>query len=105
MKRSTRIAYLFILLFFIFFNGLLVYLILERISEAKNKFGAASSNALFTALADYNELKSIDSASQPTNGWLAFSRQKNCAADDPGQMGTEKKKRISVFNRSHASAL
>jgi len=76
MKRSTRIAYLFILLFFIFFNGLLVYLILERISEAKNKFGAASSNALFTALADYNKLKSIDSASKPTNGWLAYSRKK-----------------------------
>ena len=76
MKRSARIAYLFILLFFIFFNGLLVYLIAERIAEAKTKFGAASSNALFTALADYNKLKSIDSALKPTNGWLAYSRKK-----------------------------
>lgn len=76
MKRSTRIAYLIILLFFIFFNGLQVYLIIERISEAKTKFGAASSNAMFTALGDYNKLKSIDSASKPTNGWLAYSMKK-----------------------------
>ena len=76
MKRSTRIAYLFILLFIIFFNGLQVYLIIERISEAKTKFGAACSTALFTAMADYNKLKSIDSASKPTNAWLVYSMKK-----------------------------
>ena len=76
MKRSTRIAYLFILLFFIFFNGLLVYLIIERISEAKNKFGSAATGALMSTLNEYNKLKAIDSSSKPTNGWLAYSRKK-----------------------------
>ncbi len=76
MKRSTRIAYLFILLFLIFFNGLQAYLIIERISETKTKFGAACSTALFTAMADYNKLKSIDSASKPTNAWLVYSMKK-----------------------------
>ena len=76
MKGSTRIAYLFILLFFIFFNGLLVYLIIERISEAKNKFGSAATGALMSTLNEYNKLKAVDSSLKPTNGWLAYSRKK-----------------------------
>jgi len=72
MKSSTRVAYLIIILFFIFFNGLQVYLILGRITEAKNKFGHASTTALLTALSDYHKLKAIDSSSAPTNAWISY---------------------------------
>lgn len=73
MKPSARLAILFIFLFFLFFNGLQVYLIIERISESKTKFGAASSAALFSTLSDYQKLKAIDSASAPTHSWIVYS--------------------------------
>lgn len=76
MKPSARIASLFILLFFIFFNGLQVYLILERIMETKTKFGAACSSALLSTLSEYHKLKVIDSASMPTHAWVAYSPEK-----------------------------
>lgn len=76
MKPSARVASLFILLFFISFNGLQVYLILERISESKDRFGAACSNALLSTLSDYHKLKAIDSASMPRHAWVAYSPKK-----------------------------
>ena len=76
MKPSARIASLFIFLFFLFFNGLQVYLIIERISESKNKFGAACSAALISTLSEYHKLKAIDSASTPTHAWIAYAPKK-----------------------------
>lgn len=76
MKPSARGASLFILLFFLFFNGLQVYLILERISESKNKFRRACSAALFSTLSEYNKMKVIDSASMPNHAWIAYSHKK-----------------------------
>jgi two-component system, OmpR family, phosphate regulon sensor histidine kinase PhoR len=76
MKPSARAASLFILLFFIFFNGLQGYLIVERITEAKNKFRFASSSSLLAAMSDYNKLKAIDSASMPAHAWIAYSPKK-----------------------------
>jgi two-component system phosphate regulon sensor histidine kinase PhoR len=76
MKPSARVASLFILLFFIFFNGLQVYLIVERITEAKARFGAACSSALLTALSEYHKLKAVDSASVPHHAWVAYSAEK-----------------------------
>jgi hypothetical protein len=76
MKPSARVASLFIFLFFIFFNALQVYLIIERISETKSKFGFACSEALVSALTEYNKLKAIDSASMPRHAWIAYSREK-----------------------------
>lgn len=76
MKPSARIASLFILLFFISFNGFQVYLISERISETKTKFGAACFAALASTISDYNKLKAIDSASTPTHAWIAYASKK-----------------------------
>ena len=76
MKPSARVASIIIFLFFIFFNGLLVYLIFERIAETKTKFNAASSAALLSTLSEYHKLKVIDSASTPTYAWIAYSRNK-----------------------------
>lgn len=76
MKPSARLATLFIFLFFLFFNGLQVYLIIERIAEAKTKFGAACSTALINAISEYEKLKSLDSASIPTHAWITYSPKK-----------------------------
>src|SRR5215213_2438118 len=76
MKPSAQVASLFIFLFFIFFNGLQVYLIFERISEAKTRFGAACTAALVSALNEYNKLKAIDSASTPAHAWIVYSPKK-----------------------------
>ena len=76
MKRSALVASLIIFLFFLFFNGLQVYLVRERIAESKTRFGAASSNALMFAISEYIKLKAIDSSSTPTSAWVAYSRQK-----------------------------
>jgi signal transduction histidine kinase len=76
MKPSARVASLFIFLFFIFFNALQVYLIIERCSEAKSKFGFACSEALVSAHNEYNKLKAIDSASMPRYAWIAYSQEK-----------------------------
>ena len=76
MKRSALVASLIIFIFFLFFNGLQVYLVRERIAESKTRFGAASSNALMFAISEYIKLKAIDSSSTPTSAWVAYSRQK-----------------------------
>jgi two-component system, OmpR family, phosphate regulon sensor histidine kinase PhoR len=76
MKLSVRVAFLFIILFFLFFNGLQVYLIIGRISEAKTKFGSATTAALVSTLNEYNKLKAIDSASAPAHGWIAYASKK-----------------------------
>jgi signal transduction histidine kinase len=76
MKRSALVASLIIFLFFLFFNGLQVYLIIERISEAKTKFRSACSSALLSTLSEYNKLKSIDSAAMPTNAWIVYAPKK-----------------------------
>lgn len=76
MKRSARVASLFILLFFLFFNGLQVYLIRERILETRSKFGATVTAALVSTLNEYNKLKAIDSASRPAHAWVAYATEK-----------------------------
>ncbi|MES2772671.1 MAG: HAMP domain-containing sensor histidine kinase [Bacteroidota bacterium] len=73
MKPSARVAYLFMLLFFLFFNGLQVSLILERIRETDSKFSRACSAALMSTLSEYHKLKAIDSASLPNYAWIAYS--------------------------------
>lgn len=73
MKSSARVATIFIFLFFLFFNGLQVYLIVERISEAKTKFGSACTAALLSTLSDYHKLNVMDSASMPTHAWIVYS--------------------------------
>lgn len=73
MKPSAKAATIIIFLFFLFFNGLQIYLIIERISEAKAKFGNACTTALLSTLSDYHRMKAIDSASTPTHAWIAYS--------------------------------
>jgi signal transduction histidine kinase len=73
MRSSARIASFLIVLFFLFFNGLQVYLIIERISETKKKFGAVTTDALLATLADYNKRKSTDSIQLPASAWIAFA--------------------------------
>ena len=74
MKRSALVASLIIFLFFLFFNGLQVYLIKERIAESKTRFGSASSTALMFTLSEYIKLKAIDSSSTPTSAWVTYAR-------------------------------
>ncbi len=76
MKPHALVASILILLFFLFFNGLQGYLIIERISESKSKFRSACSASLLTALSEYHKLKAIDSASTPTHAWIAYSTKK-----------------------------
>lgn len=76
MKSSARLASLLIFLFFLFFNGLQIYLIIERVSEAKTRFGNECTTALVSTMNDYTKLKGIDSASRPTHAWIAYARKK-----------------------------
>ena len=76
MKLSARLATIIIFLFFLFFNGLQVSLILERINETKSRFSAAASSSLLSALSEYHKLNVIDSASTPAYAWIAYSRKK-----------------------------
>lgn len=76
MKLSARVAYVLIFLFFIFFNGLQVYLIIERIADTRNKFNFACASSMASTLADYHKLKSVDSASMPGYAWIAYSSKK-----------------------------
>ena len=75
MKASARGAYLFILLFLIFFNGLQAYLIVERISDSKDRFRFTSSGALMTALSEYHKMKVVDSLSMPSHAWISYSKK------------------------------
>ena len=76
MKSSARIASFLIVLFFLFFNGLQVYLVIERISETKKKFGAATTDALLATLADYNKRKATDSIAVPASAWITYAPEK-----------------------------
>jgi len=75
MKPTARLAYLIIILFFIFFNGLIIYLVSGRITETKNRIGFACQSALAATLSDYHKLKSVDSAAMPSGAWVAYSRE------------------------------
>lgn len=76
MKPSLRIAYLFIILFIVSFNGLQAYLIIERITESKTKFGAACTNSMMASLFEYSKMKGIDSASKPRFAVITYSLKK-----------------------------
>jgi two-component system, OmpR family, phosphate regulon sensor histidine kinase PhoR len=76
MKRSALVASLIIFLFFISFNGLQGYLIVERISEAKTKFRAACSGAMLSTLTEYTKLKEIDRESRPKHALIAYAPKK-----------------------------
>ena len=73
MKGSARIATLFIFLFFLFFNGVQVYLILQRIAGAKAKFNTACTNALLTTLLQYNRHKGVDTVPRPKQAFMTYS--------------------------------
>jgi hypothetical protein len=76
MKPSLRIAYLFIILFILSFNGLQAYLIMERISESKSKFETGCINSMMASLFEYSKMKGIDSASKPRFAVITYSLKK-----------------------------
>ena len=76
MKRSALVASIIIFLFFLFFNGLQVYLIKERIAASKTRFGAAVSGALMFSISEYIKLKAIDSSAKPTSAWVTYARNR-----------------------------
>ena len=73
MKSSARAATLFIFLFFLFFNGVQVYLITQRIAAAKAKFNDACTNALLSTLFQYNKIKGTDTAVTPKNALITYT--------------------------------
>ncbi len=73
MKTSARAATVFIFLFFLFFNGVQVYLISQRIAGTKAKFNTACTNALLTSLLQYNRHKGIDTVPRPRQAFMAYS--------------------------------
>ena len=73
MKTSARNATLFIFFLFLFFNGVQVYLVTQRIAGTNAKFNEACTNALLTTLFDYNKLMGTDTASKPKNALISFS--------------------------------
>ena len=73
MKTSARNATLFISFLFIFFNGVQVYLIFQRIAGTKAKFNVACTNALLSTLFEYNKLNGTDTASKPKHALISWS--------------------------------
>jgi two-component system phosphate regulon sensor histidine kinase PhoR len=73
MKRSARVASIFIFLFFLFFNGLQVYLIFQRIAGAKAKFNVACTETLINTIFQYNRLKGSDTVAKPKNALITWS--------------------------------
>lgn len=73
MKTSARNATLFIFFLFLFFNGVQVYLVTQRIAGTKAKFNEACTNALLTTLFEYNKLKATDTAPKPKNALITYS--------------------------------
>ncbi len=73
MKRSARTATIFIFFFFLVFNGVQVYLILQRIAGAKAKFNIACTNALLSSLFQYNKLKATDTTVSPKNALITYT--------------------------------
>jgi two-component system, OmpR family, phosphate regulon sensor histidine kinase PhoR len=73
MKPSARVATIFIFFFFLFFNGVQVYLISQRIAGAKAKFNTACTNALLATLFQYNRIKGTDTAATPKNALITYT--------------------------------
>lgn len=74
MKASARVATLFIFFFFLFFNGVQVYLIIQRINAAKAKYNLACTNALQATLFQYSKVKGgADSIVRPKNALISFT--------------------------------
>lgn len=73
MKTSARNATLFIFFLFLFFNGVQIYLILQRIEGTKAKFNTACTNALLSTLFDYNKLKGTGATSKPKQALITWS--------------------------------
>jgi two-component system phosphate regulon sensor histidine kinase PhoR len=73
MRTSARNATLFIFFLFLFFNGVQVYLVTQRIAGTKAKFNEACTNALLTSLFEYNKLKGNETASKPKNALITYS--------------------------------
>ena len=73
MKTSARNATLFISFLFLFFNGVQVYLVLQRIAGTKAKFNTVCTNALLSTLFEYNKLKGTDTASKPKQTLITWS--------------------------------
>jgi signal transduction histidine kinase len=73
MKPSARLATIFIFLFFLFFNGVQVYLISQRLSAAKAKFNTACTNALLATVFQYNKIKGTDTAATPKNALITYT--------------------------------
>jgi len=73
MKRSARVATIFIFFFFLFFNGVQVYLIIQRMNAAKLKFNVACTNALLATLFQYNKVKGVDNTVKPKNALITWS--------------------------------
>lgn len=76
MKRSARVASILIILFFLFFNGLQVYLIVERVADSKTRFRNECTSVLLSTLNEYTKLHAIDSASTPGHALIAYSPKK-----------------------------
>src|SRR5215204_3778280 len=74
MKTSARNATLFISFLFLFFNGVQVYLIFQRIAGTKAKFNVACTNALLSTLFEYNKLTGPDTASKPKHALITWSQ-------------------------------
>src|SRR5687767_14303582 len=73
MKTSARAATIFIFFFFLFFNGVQVYLVLQRIAAAKAKFNTACTNALLSTVFQYNKIKGTDTAATPKNALITYT--------------------------------
>ncbi len=73
MKTSAKAATIFIFFFFLFFNGVQVYLISQRIAGAKAKFNTACTNALLSTLFQYNKTKGTDTAATPKNALITYT--------------------------------
>jgi len=73
MKTSARLATIFIFFFFLFFNGVQVYLIIQRLNAAKAKFNVACTNALQATLFQYNRVKGTDSTVRPKNALITYT--------------------------------
>jgi signal transduction histidine kinase len=76
MKTSARLATIFIYFFFLFFNGVQVYLIFQRIAGSKEKFNTACTNALLATLFQYNRLNGVQAPQKPMHAFIIYSPDK-----------------------------
>lgn len=73
MKTSARVATILIFLFFLFFNGVQVYLILQRIADTKTKFNVACTDALLSTIFQYNKIRGTDTSVTPKNALITYT--------------------------------